>query len=94
MAAPIGSQILGEVLPYMELEKDNKEELEEITEVIVPNLVGLTVAEAKKILSELELELNLDFETEEDLSERIITKQTPSEGIKINNGNSVYCEIE
>lgn len=78
----------------MELEKDNKEELEEITEVTVPNLVGMTIAEAKKILSELKLELNLDFETEEDLSKRIITKQTPSEGIKINNGNSVYCEIE
>lgn len=77
----------------MELEKDNKEDLEEVIEVEVPDLIGMTVAEAKKVLAELGLELKIDIETEEDLSERIISEQMPKEGIKINSGNSIYCEI-
>ena len=93
VAAPIGSQILGEVFQYMDLEKDNTEGLEEIVEVTVPKIEGMTVKEARNILKEIGLELKLNIETEEDISECIITKQTPQEGIRINSGNSIYCEI-
>ena len=47
VAAPIASQVLGEVLPYLEIKKDNQDE-EEKGEVEVPNLIGLTRKEAKK----------------------------------------------
>ena len=48
VAAPIASQVLGEVLPYLEIKKDNQDE-EEKGEVEVPNLIGLTRKEAKNI---------------------------------------------
>ena len=51
VAAPIASQVLGEVLPYLEIKKDNQDE-EEKGEVEVPNLIGLTRKEAKKTLEE------------------------------------------
>ncbi len=50
MAAPIGSQVLGEVLPYLEVEKDNQTEEETKKEVEIPNVVGMTVTDAKKEL--------------------------------------------
>lgn len=93
VAAPIGAQILGEVLPYLELEKDNMEELEETIEVEVPKITGMTVKEARTMLKEMDLELKINIETDEDLSDRIITKQIPEEGIKIKSGNLIYCEI-
>lgn len=54
----------------------------------------MTVKEAKKILKEIGLELEINIETEEDLSDKIITKQTPEEGIKIDCGNPVYVEAK
>ena len=56
MAAPIASQVLGEVLPYLEITKDNQEE-EEKQEVVVPNLIGKTIDEAKKGLEKLKLNI-------------------------------------
>ena len=94
VAAPIGAQILGEVLAYLELKKDNNEGIEEAIEVEVPNIEGMTVKEAKKILKELELELKINTETEEDISEYVIKKQTPKRGIRVNSGNAIYCEIK
>ena len=47
VAAPIGSQVLGEVLPYLEIKKDNEQE-EEKKEVEVPNIIGMTEKEAKQ----------------------------------------------
>ena len=71
VAAPIASQVLGEVLPYLEIKKDNQDE-EEKGEVEVPNLIGLTRKEAKKTLEEEgllietkeSLKTNLDDEDE------------------------------
>ena len=36
VAAPVGGQILSEVLPYLELQKDNEKEEDKIEEVEVP----------------------------------------------------------
>ena len=93
VAAPIASQILGEVLPYMELEKDNTEDLEPVTEVTVPNIIGMTVKDADKILKDLGLEIMLNSEAEIDTSQTVIVNQTPKEGIKINSGATIYCDI-
>lgn len=48
VAAPIGSQVLGEVLPYLEVKKELETEENIRKEVGVPNVVGMTVEEAKK----------------------------------------------
>ena len=37
--------MLGEVLPYLEIKKQNEEEQQEVE---VPNIIGLTPKEAKK----------------------------------------------
>ncbi len=82
VAAPIGSQVLGEVLPYLEVQKDNVSEDDIKEEVEVPNVIGLTVSEAKKALEESGLEISYE-ETEEDVSDRTVTSQVPANGIKI-----------
>ena len=93
VAAPIGSQVFGEVLPYLEVQKDNISEEDVKTEVIVPNVVGMTIKDAKKTLKEVGL--GLDYkETEEDVSEKIVIKQTPVNGIKIYEGTNVILEYE
>ena len=50
VAAPVAGQILSEVLPYMEISREN-EEVKEIVEM--PNVTGITYEEAKKILKDL-----------------------------------------
>ena len=93
VAAPIASQVLGEVLPYLEIKKDNQEE-EEKSEVEVPNLIGLTKKEAKKILEEIGLLL----ETKETLRENqedtddTIKAQLPKAGIRIKQGSTVFVD--
>ncbi len=91
VAAPIGSQVLGEVLPYLEVEKDNLTEEEVVKEVEVPKVEGLSITEAKKVLEEAGLDISYE-ETEEENSSRIITSQIPIEGIKVNSGTKVIVE--
>ena len=93
VAAPIGSQVFGEVLPYLEVQKDNVSEEDVKTEVTVPNVVSMTIKDAKKALEEVGLGLDYE-ETEEDVSEKVVTKQTPVNGIKIYEGTNVILEYE
>ena len=91
MAAPIGSQVLGEVLPYLEIQQDNLTE-EEIKEAVeVPNVIGMTVSEAKKELEKLGLGISYE-ETEEDVTDKIVTNQVPVNGIEIYEGTNVVIE--
>ncbi len=95
VAAPIASQVFGEALPYLEIKKDN-EEGEEKQEVEVPNIIGMSAGEAKKVLQDLQLELELRENSEdnkEDSSdkEKRITQQLPKAGIKIKQGTSVIA---
>ncbi len=93
VAAPIASQVLGEVLPYLEIKKDNQDE-EEKGEAEVPNLIGLTRKEAKKMLEEV----GLLIETKESLKTNLgeddetIKSQLPKAGIKIKQGSTVYVD--
>ena len=91
VAAPIGSQVLGEVLPYLEVQKDNVSEEDVKIEVETPNVVGMTVGEAKKELEKLNLGISYE-ETEEDISDKIITNQVPTSGVKIYEGTNVVVE--
>ena len=93
VAAPIGSQVLGEVLPYLEVQKDNLTEDDIKEEVEVPNVTGLTVSEAKKILEDVGLEISYE-ETEENVADKTVTVQVPVSGIEIYEGTKVVGEYK
>ena len=97
VAAPVGGQIFSEILPYLEVNQGNKEEIESTQEVNVPNIVGLSIKEAEKTLKEKDLELNIEGITEEneealDKENTVIKEQTPNAGIKINKGNKIFIK--
>ena len=81
VAAPIAKQILSEVLPYLEIKKQEEKEYVEM-----PNVTGLTFKEAKQKLNELELDISKDINIENDA---VITEQIPKTGIKIEKGTKV-----
>ena len=77
VAAPIASQVLGEVLPYLQIEK---KEDDEIVKTNVPNVIGKKVSEAKDILKEC----NLKIEMQENMDDNaLITEQIPIPGIEV-----------
>ena len=94
VAAPVGGQILGEVLPYLDLQEDKESEEEQKEEVEMPEIRNKTIEEAKKILKEYDLELEISNETE-DISEEeaIIKEQIPKPGIKIKKEAKVFVDI-
>ena len=91
VAAPIGSQIFGEVLPYLEVVKDG--ENEEILEVEVPNIEGKSIKEAQSILKENNLILVINNEQEEmDKENILVKKQLPKASVKVNQKSNVYID--
>ena len=83
------------------MNQGNQEEVEIAEEVIVPNITGLSIKEAEKILKDVGLEIsfeNIVNNAEEnneglDKENTIIKEQTPTEGIKINKGNKIFVKI-
>lgn len=91
MAAPVGGQIFSEILPYLEVSQGNQEEVEQVEQVEIPNIEGLTINEAEKIIKELGLELCIENEVDDlDKENIIISDQVPMEGICVNKGSRVY----
>lgn len=93
----MGGQILSEILPYLEVEQGNVDEIEAIEDISVPNITGLTIKEAEKVVKETGLELSIDGITEEnkeglDKENTIISEQTPTEGIKIKKENKIFVK--
>ena len=86
IAAPIASQVLGEVLPYLEV-KSSESIIQET--VKMPNVTGITLKDARKILKELNLDIQEGL-----ADDSIITKQVPGEGIQINAGSKVLLYSE
>lgn len=97
VAAPVGGQIFSEVLPYLEVTQGNKDEVETIEEVSVPNIVGLSIKDAEKTVKELGLELNIKEVTDENKQEldkenTFIKEQVPTQGIKIKKENKIFVK--
>ena len=85
-------------MPYLEVNQGNQDEVEISEEITVPNITGLSIKEAEKILKEIGLELSVEGITEEnketlDKENTIIKEQTPTEGIKINKGNKIFVKF-
>ena len=85
-------------MPYLEVYQGNQDEVEVIEEVVVPNITGLSIKEAEKVLKDAGLEISVEGLTEDnketiDKENTIIKEQTPTEGIKINKGNKIFVKI-
>lgn len=99
VAAPVGGQVLKEVLSYLELQSDKEIEGQDdiAQEIEVPNLIGLNIKEAKEQLKEYNMELsinNIESNSEVDESTITIKEQLPIPGIVVNNTNKIYVDVE
>lgn len=93
VAAPVGGQILSEILPYLEVEQGNQAEVEEKVEILTPDITGKTIEEAQKILKENELEMRINNEYEGlDKSTVVVANQLPQAGIQTYCGSCVYVD--
>lgn len=93
VAAPVGGQIFSEILPYLEVNQGNEEEIEQVEEISAPDLIGKSLQEARKIAKENEVELVVENETEElDEEAILVTEQVPKAGITINKGSKIYVK--
>lgn len=91
MAAPVGGQIFSEILPYLEVNQGNKDEVEQPEQVQVPNVEGLSIKEAEKMVKELGLELSIENETEDlDKENGVILTQMPKEGVIVNKSSKIF----
>lgn len=81
------------MLPYLEVKKQETEE-EMIESIEMPNVTGITIEEANKMLKELGLEVNIDNKTEEINKEKIVIEQLPKKGIQVNSGTTVTLYTE
>ena len=71
----------------------NQDEVEVVEQIQVPNVQGLSIKEAEKVVKELGLELNVENDSEEiDKENTVVTEQTPKEGITVNKGSKVYIQ--
>ena len=93
VAAPLGGQILSEVLPYLEIKQGKPEEIELKNQITVPDITGKTISEAKKILKEYKLEIYINNYSEELNEENTtIIQQIPQSGISVYEGSCVYVD--
>lgn len=94
MAAPVGGQVLSEVLPYLELAKDNVSDEEQKKQVEVPNIEGMTIKEATKALKERNLEFKIENEPENlDKENTIVKEQIPKQGISVYENTKILIKI-
>lgn len=93
VAAPVGGKVFSEILPYLEIQQGNEEEITKKEEIQMPDLLEKTLEEAKKILKQNGLEGVIQNEIEGlDYKLNIVKEQIPKAGITINKGNKVYIE--
>ena len=91
VAAPLGGQILSEVLPYLEVNQGNPEEVELKNEITVPDITGKTILEARKILKEYKLEMYINnYQEGIDEENTLVNIQVPQVGINVYEGSFVY----
>jgi len=95
VAAPVAGQILGEVLPYLELKEDNEETKVNTEVVSVPDVKYKTLKEAEEILKQTTLKVKYNTNEENiNKEEKIVSSQIPSAGITINMGSTITVTLE
>ena len=81
----------GELLPALEIKPDNANQIETKQEVVVPEVRGLTIEEATKKIKEVQLDINVNTQT--DNKETKIKDQLPKPGVKIYEGTKVEIYV-
>ena len=95
VAAPVAGQILGEVLPYLELQEDNEETKVSNTIVTVPDIKYKTLKQAEEILKESGLNMKYDDENKDiNKEETIISSQIPSSGVTVNANSTILVTLD
>ena len=93
VAAPVGGQIFSEILPYLEVNQQNQEEVEIKEEVSIPNVIGISIQEAEKILKDKGLNIHINNEQENiDKINTFVTNQIPQPGIIVYKNTNVYID--
>ena len=82
----------GELLPALEIQPDNIEQIEVKQEIEVPEVRGLTIEEATKKLKGVQLDINVNAKTEIN-KESKIKEQLPKPGVKIFTGTKVEVYV-
>ena len=81
-------------MPYLEIKKQQTEETIPQT-VEMPNVIGMSIKDAKSALNELGLEVEIENSLEQEVnSEQIIIDQLPKKGIQINQGTKVTVYVQ
>ena len=95
VAAPVAGQILGEVLPYLELQEDNEETKVNNTIVTVPDIKYKTLKQAQAILKESGLQMKYETESNNlNQEEAIISSQVPSSGVSVNANSIILVTLD
>ncbi len=83
IAAPVVSQILSEVLPYLDIPSNGEISDEQANLISVPNVTNKTLAEAMKIIKEAGLDYSYVGNTDEIVSEQVpkVGAQLTSDGV-------------
>lgn len=96
VAGPIMKEVLENTLPYLNIEpiyKDEELKLDEVLNIVVPDLKGKTVLEAKKMSEELGF--ILEFSNKDDnINDKIITDQFPDAMETINKGEEIIISFD
>ena len=80
-------------MPYLEVSQGNKDEVEQVEQVQVPNVEGLSIKEAEKVTKEVGLEICIQNNSEElDRENTIIKEQSPREGVSVNKGSKIFVQ--
>ena len=67
------------------------DEIQQVEQVQIPNIEGLNINEAEKIIKELGLEISIENASEDLDKENIkVSGQIPVEGVSVNKGSKVY----
>lgn len=71
----------------------NQDEVEQVEQVQVPNVEGLSVKEAEKVTKDVGLEISVQNDSEElDRENTIVTSQSPMEGVNVNKGSKIFVQ--
>ena len=77
------------------MQKTDLEKVEIVKQVSVPNIIGLSLKEAEKLLKEKGLEISTEDQEEFGVivkEENFVKTQIPSGGIVVNEGSKVLIE--
>lgn len=88
-AGPVAANILTEVLPYLEIIKNNENVVtDEKASLTVPNVASKTVASAREILEAYGFEVQVNISSDENTS--IVSDQMPKPGVSLEKASVIY----